>query len=564
MSLTKSKFYQYIDDVEAGRKTVGKYERLAVERFLRDCDKKDYVFDYKAGERVVNFSEKLCRHWKGIYAGRPIELLGHQHFYFINLFGWKKPDGTRRFRRSYKKISRKGAKTTESAIKSLYLISKDNESGAQVYAAATKEDQATIVVNDAGRIIENSPDLRGKFKLFFYKELVKRVVFPGKSPSFIRPLGKDSDRQDGLDPSTGIIDEYHAFDDDELVNVIQSGMGMRVQPLIDIITTAGFNQTGPCFQFEKLCKEVLEGTKEDDALMAMIFDLDAEDDWEDETTWIKSNPNLTDPELATKIIMPYLQQRYREAKNEGASKEVDFKTKNLNIWCDAPEVWIPSDVWKRNTHGINKEDLYGGLCYGGLDLSSGIDITAFVLYFPSFAGKINVIIPYFWIPADNVKKNSIKMDYSDWVREGYIMTTPGNIIDHEYMAHFISEEVNKFKFQVLGYDPRMAYHGSIQNLLNSSIDCQPFSQSIMSITEPTKELERLAHGRELEHFNNPVLKWMMGNVTLRKDAAGNYMIDKGKSQGKIDGIAALIDAIGVHQKFPPTESVYLHRGVISI
>jgi phage terminase large subunit-like protein len=156
------------------------------------------------------------------------------------------------------------------------------------------------------------------------------------------------------------------------------------------------------------------------------------------------------------------------------------------------------------------------------------------------------------------------MDYSQWVRDGHIFTTPGTVIDHEYIANFISQEVEKYDFRVLGFDARMAYHGTIQRLLNNNIDCQPFSQSLLNVSEPTKELERLTYARELEHFNNPVLKWMLSNITLRKDAQGNYMIDKGKSQGKIDGFAALINCIGTHQRFPATQSVYATRGVITI
>lgn len=560
-SLANTKFYKYAEDVINDKIVVGEFIRQAVERFYNDLDRKEFTFDYAAGERMTSFGEKFCRHWKGIYAGKPIDFLPHQHFYLINLFGWKRDDGTRRFRRSYKEIARKSAKTTESAIKGLFLTSKDGEAGAQVYAAATKEDQASIVCNDAGRIVENSPKLRGKFKMFYYKELVKRVVHP-ESSSFIKPLGKDSDRQDGLDPSCAIIDEYHAWMDDDLLNVLDSGMVMRKQPLVDIITTSGYNLMGPCFAFRRVCADVLSGEKKDDSLFTMIFALDEDDSWEDPEVWIKANPNMADPVLRDQIIMPYLQKRYNEAKNEGARKEVDFKTKNLNVWCDAPEVWIPSDVWGSNSHGNSIEQLNGRLCYGGLDLASGVDLNAFVLYFPEFAGKTNAILPFFWMPEEAVRNNRIRMDYSEWVKQGHIMTTPGNIIDHEVMTDFIIQEVQKYNFQVLGFDPKMAYHGTIQNLLNERIDCQPFSQGIMTITEPTKELERLAYGRQLEHFRNPILKWMMGNVALKQDAAGNYMIHKGASQGKIDGIAATINAIGTHQRFPPKESVYKSRGVV--
>jgi phage terminase large subunit-like protein len=436
------------------------------------------------------------------------------------------------------------AKTTESAIKAKYFITKDGEQGAQVYACATKEDQATIVVNDAGRIIEASPILRDRFQLFRYKSDIKKVVY-APTNSFIKPLGRDSNTQDGFDPSVGIIDEYHAHPDASLLNVLESGMGMRRQPLIDIITTAGFNQQGPCFKLRKLCIDILEGRKTDDSLLTMIFALDDPERWEDETEWIKANPNMEDVYLRDKIIMPYLRDRYKQAKNEGSSKEVDFKTKNLNIWCDAPEVWIPDDRWAGNTHGIKESDLYGGTCFGGLDLASGIDLNAFALIFPNFttvAGKqIHPIRVWVFMPADNV--NSTRFDYSDFHRAGHIITTPGNIIDHSYMVSFIAEEVAKYNFISGAYDPYLAHHGTIQGLTREGILWHPISQGFRTISTPTKEYERRAWNGEFEHFKNPLLRWMMGNTAIIKDPNDNIKINKGNSINKIDGVAAAINAL---------------------
>ena len=564
----KKPFFQYVDDVIDGKAIVGKRVKQAVERFLTDYDKKDYNFDYEAGERIVKFSG-LCHHWKGAYAGKPIELLPHQEFYFINLFGWKNTeDGTRRFRRSYKEIARKGAKTTESAIKSLYMSSKDGEEGAQIYAAATKEDQAKIVIHDAGMIIAKSPALKGKFRIFKSGDKTRKIVY-GPTNSFIQPIGQDSNTSDGFDPHCGIIDEYHAHPTDGLVNVLQSGMGMRTQPLLDIITTAGFNRQGPCYGFRKVCLDVLDKIKQDETLFTLIFNLDSDEEWDDEACWEKANPNMSDPYLREKIILPFLRQRVKEAKNEGSSKEVDVKTKNFNIWCDAPEVWIPKDVWVKNNHGFNPEDLKGKICYGGLDLASGLDLNAFTLLFPNIPGVqdfkgITPFLSYFWIPEETITNNRIKMDYSDWVKDGYIFKTPGNVIDPSFIANFIVKETTKYRLEVLGFDARLAYTGPVPMMLDKGLDCQPFGQGIMNISEPTKELERMIHKGEMETFNNPVMLWMNSNVTLRKDSNANYAIDKGKSQGKIDGMASLIDAIGVWQRFPPKTSVYAKRGVMTI
>jgi phage terminase large subunit-like protein len=560
MSLKNSKFWGYVDGVIDGKILTGKLTRLAVERFIRDRDKGDYFFDEKEGRRIVDFIEKFCHHWKGSFAGKPILLLPHQHFYLINLFGWKREDGTRRFRRSYKEVARKNGKTSESGLKAIYLVSKDGEHGAQVFCAATKESQALIAVNDAGKFIQNSPKLKKNFQLFRHKENVSRIIYP-RTDSFIRALGKDSERQDGLDPYVAVIDEYHAFTDNEVINVLESGMGMRRQPLVDIITTAGKNQAGPCFKFRKVCEEVLQGIKTDDALFTMIFSLDEEDSWEDPEVWEKANPNLCDPVIRKDFLMPYLKQRYQEAKNEGSSKETDFKTKNLNLWCDVPQVWIQDEVIQRNNHSTDPESLYGKMCYGGLDLASGYDLNAFVLYFP---GEINCIRAWFWMPEDSVKQNRSNFNFSDWVRDGWIFTVPGNVIEFSYISQFIIDETPKYDFQMLSYDARMGLTGPIPALEDAGIPTDAFGQGIMTVSPAVKELERLLVSGKLELFNNPVMRWMFSNVVLRSDANANVALDRAKSAHKIDGISALVDAIGGFQRFPPRESVYKYRGVLSI
>lgn len=348
---SKTKFWQYVEGVESGKVVANKWIKLAVKRFISDREKGEYAFDYKAGERIVKLAG-YCHHWKGLYAGKPIDPLPHQHFYLIQLFGWKREDGLRRFRRSYKEIARKQAKTTECAVKGIHMLLKDGERGAQVFSAATKEDQAAIVVHDTANIIKISPHLKDRFKLYEKNGMFRRVICP-ETASFMRPLGRDSDTQDGTDPNYAIIDEYHAHPDNELVNVLQTGMGMRPQPMTDIITTAGFDMGSPCYNFRKTCMDVLEGRKEDDALLVLIFNLDNEDEWAtNEDEWEKANPNMADPFLREKVILPYLRQQVKEALNEGGEKIVEVKTKNFNIWCDAPTVWISKEIWGMNQHGL--------------------------------------------------------------------------------------------------------------------------------------------------------------------------------------------------------------------
>jgi len=513
-----------------------------VSRFLSDIKKKDFEFNYDAGERCVKFIELLCRHWKGEWAGKPIILEPHQHFYFINLFGWLRADGTRRFRSGYKEVARKNAKTTEQALIGLFHMSKDFEEGAQVYAAATKEAQATIVVNDAGQIAKKSPELSQRFQLFELRGDVKRVVFPDSS-SFMTPIGRDSKTQDGFDPSLGIIDEYHAHPTSHIRDVIESGTGARRQPLINIITTAGFNKQSPCYELRKTSIDILNGVLTDDSFFACIHSLDETDNWHDDTTWVKANPNIN-----ASVKLSNLRDLYQKAVNEKGQKEVDFKTKNLNIWTDASAVWIPDSAWKKNTHKLTPEILRAKTCYGGLDLASVSDLNCYVLLFPDVVeikGKpITALVPFFYMPEDNVAEASkrSRVDFKKWIDAGYIKTTPGNITDYNFIEADVVELTKIYDFKSLAFDPWNAGN-LIGDLSNHGIECHELRQTYSGLSNPTKQFERMFLGGLFEHFNNPVLRWMLGNVELDKDANGNIKPNKAKSQNKIDGISATINAL---------------------
>ena len=556
---------QYADDIISGKVVSGQLMIKAAKRFKKDLKRKDLIFDAEAGEDAINFIERNLRHWEGSWRGQPLLLEPWQKFIVYQVFGWKKLDGKRRVRSTYIQIARKNGKTSFAAAVLLYHLLKDTENTPQILVGANNEDQAKICVNSAGRIIQQSPVPAEMvededIKLSIYGRNVIGVYYKERDGS-VKAMSKNHETQDGFNPSLGIIDEYHEAKDDALLNVIESGQGARPQPLLFVVTTAGFLKSGPCFaKLRRMSVDILNGKSKDDSHMAFIFEQDKDDDWKDNKLWKKSNPNL-----GISVFEDYLDSRLVKAINEGASKEVDFKTKNLNMWVDAPEVWIPDEIFMKNTHGISREDLIGRQCWGGLDLSSGIDINAFVLFFP----KDDVIpyhcyLSYFWMPEDNVRDNKIHMDYSDMVKDGHMYVTPGNIIDHDQVTQDIIMEVQKYKFRVLGFDARMAYAGTVQQLLNVGLDCQPFGQGIMNVTEPTKDLEKMTYEGIMEHFGNPVMRWMNGNISLRKDAVGNYMIDKGKSQGKIDGFAALINAIGTWKRFPVQDSVYSTRGVITI
>jgi phage terminase large subunit-like protein len=488
-----------------------------------------YIFSKNRAVRIVMFAE-MIRHWKGTHAGQRIYLQPHQVFYFSMIFGWVHRDTKlRRFTTSYKEVARKNGKTTEAAIKSIYHMLLDGEHGAQVYFTATKEQQARIALTDMKNFIKGTPELGREF------EILASSVITTQGFGSAKPLGSDSKTQDGFDPSWGVVDEYHSHRDDSMLNVLESGMGARQQPMIDVITTAGFNRQSSCYRLRKTIVDILEGTISDDRTFGIIFSMDENDDWRDPINFRKANPNIN-----ISVSAQFIEDRITKALNEGGTKEVDVKTKNLNQWTDAAKVWIPARTWRRNIHNTDMESLIGQRCYGGLDLAKGIDLNAFVLFFP----ESMAILSFFFMPEAKIKENNDKVDYQLWVDQGHIITTPGVVIDHSFIVHKILELSHKYNIVSIAYDRFLSHHGTIQGLIKQNVYMSELGQGFVSLSYPTKELETLATSLVLEHFANPVLAWMISNVELATDPAGNIKPDKGRSSNKIDGVAALVNAIG--------------------
>jgi phage terminase large subunit-like protein len=368
-------------------------------------------------------------------------------------------------------------------------------------------------------------------------------VYP-KSNSFITALGRDSKTQDGFDPSWGIIDEFHEAKDNQLLEVIESGMGARQDPMIDIITTAGFNKSGACYAFRKVCIEVLEGKKKDDRLFALIFSHENEKDWQDEKNWQISNPNLD-----VSVHREYLKARVNAANNEGGTTEVGVKTKNFNIWTNASDTWIQDGTWMQNRQGLKVEDLLGQKCYIGIDLAKKLDINAVVLFFPEVKeinGKlIHAILPHFFIPTEKKEKDADHVDLLRWIRAGYVQEIGDFSIDFRDLTPILQDIFAKYDVKTIGFDRRYAYDGTIKGLMEAGYDCAEVVQTTNYLNLPTTELEKMAVSGVLEHFGNPVLRWMVGNVELYTDTGGSVKPDKKKSTNKIDGVAALINAIFV-------------------
>ena len=554
----KNDVQAYIDGVLSGEIIACKYVKLAVQRHLKDLKtgrERGLYFDPKTAQLVIDFFS-LLQHTRGEWAGKEFILAGWQLFIVWALFGWKKADGSRRFRISYSEVARKNGKTVFAAGIGLYLLLMDGEIGAEIFSAATKLDQARIIHQEAIRMVRQSQSLKQRAKICINNI---HVVETG---SKFEPLGADAKTLDGLNPSGATIDELHAHPDSSVWDVLRSAMGARRQPLLFAITTAGFNTQSFCYQQRDYAIKVLEGVIEDDSFFAIIFTLDEKDDWKNENVWLKANPNL-----GVCVDIEDMRDMCKEAI-ESPGKLNNFLCKKLNVWTTQKVRWVNPEKWNACNAQINESSLVGKPCYAGLDLSSNTDITAFVMLFPLDAlllstGRLTaesqgqfVVVPRFWIPKEKARERERRdrVPYLTWAQQGFIKLTEGNVVDYAVIQADVFEDFGKFDVQGIAFD-RWNFEAIRQRLLSEGVNENKmiaFGQGYASMSAPMKELEKLYLGRQLVHNNNPVLKWMADNVMTRTDPAGNIKPDKEKSSEKIDGIVALIMALGLALTKPQT------------
>lgn len=545
---------QYAEQVKRGEILVCEYVRLAVDRYYADLDvalDKGWYFDRKAAQRAIHFIERL-KHTKGKWAGQHFRLEAWQQFVLWNIFGWKNADGTRRFRYTYIEIARKNGKTALAAGIALYMLFADGESRPEVYSAATIKDQAKICFADAVAIVK-ATDLKNY--LTPYRNSITYELKGGT----MKPLSSDYGTHDGLNPSCAIIDEFHAHKDSGMFDVIKSAFGARRQPLMFIITTAGFNKSGACYAYRDNVIKVLRGINEDDSLFGIIYTQDSKEEWDTPKMWVKSNPNL-----GVSLSADYLADQVKDAKNRPEAVR-NVLTKNFNLWVDAERTWILDDQWMRCTGTTPLESLRGCACWGGLDLSNVSDITAYVLLFHE--NDRFQIVPFFWIPEDKMLEKIRKenINYDKWVAEGYVKVTAGNVIDYDFVKADILRIVADYDLQTSAYD-RWNASQTIIDLQNEGMEFDPFGQGYGSMSAPTKEFEKLVLTEKIEHFGNPVLRWMLASTVVKTDPAGNIKPDKEKSSQKIDGIAASIMALGEWMTAQAEEerNPYENRGLLTL
>lgn len=544
----------YAEQVRSGEILVCEYVRLAVERYYADLDRaldKGWYFDKKAAMRAIRFIEKL-KHTKGEWAGQRFRLEPWQQFVLWNIFGWKNADGTRRFRYVYIEIARKNGKTALSAGIGLYMLFADGESRPEVYSAATVKDQAKICFSDAVEIVK-ATDLKN-----YLTPYRNSIVYELKGGT-MKPLSSDYGTHDGLNPSCGIIDEFHAHKDSGMFDVIKSAFGARRQPLMFIITTAGFDKSGVCYAYRENVIKVLRGVNEDDSLFGIIYTLDDKSEWDDPKMWIKANPNL-----GVSLSADYLADQVKDAKNRPEAVR-NVMTKNVDLWVDAERTWILDDAWQECIGTTDPADLKGCACWGGLDLSNVSDITAYVLLFHE--NDRFQLLPHFWIPEEKMLEKIRKenINYDKWVAEGYVTVTPGNVIDYDFVKADILRIVADYGLRTSAYD-RWNSSQTIIDLQNEGMECNPFGQGYGSMSAPTKEFEKLVLTGKIEHFGNPVLRWMLASTLVKTDPAGNIKPDKEKSTQKIDGIVASIMALGEWMTAQANDesNPYENRGLLTL
>ena len=508
----------------------------------------DSVYNKDLADFAVAFIESLC-HTKGTWAGKPFELIDWQEQIIRDIFGTIKPNGYRQFNTAYIEIPKKMGKSELAAAVALLLCCGDGEERAEVYGCAADRQQASIVFEVAADMVRMCPALAKRVKL---NASMKRMVYLPTN-SFYQVLSAEAYSKHGFNIHGVVFDELHTQPNRKLFDVMTKGSGdARMQPLYFLITTAGTDTRSICYETHQKAKDILEGRKIDSTFYPVIYGADESDDWTDPKVWKKANPSLGITVGIDKV------KAACESAKQNPAEENTFRQLRLNQWVKQAVRWMPMEKWDRCAFATSEDDLRGRVCYGGLDLSSTTDITAFVLVFPPEDEEDKYhILPYFWIPEDNIdlRVNRDHVPYDIWQKQGYLNTTEGNVVHYGFIENFIEKLGTKYNIREIAFDR----WGAVQMVV-------PFGQGFKDMSPPTKELMKLVLEERVAHGGHPVLRWMMDNIFIRTDPAGNIKPDKEKSTEKIDGAVATVMALdrAIRHQGENINSVYDERGLIII
>jgi len=488
--------------------------------------------DAKAAAIAVRFFEENLTHAKGELGGKPFVLESWQQRYIRTLFGTLRKDGLRQYRTSLLAIPRKNGKSTLCAGIALKLLF-DGEPGAEIYSCAADRDQARLVFEMAKVCVEQSPKLRTKLRVF------RNSIVREDTHSFYKALSAEAFTKHGLNAHGVIFDELHAQPDRELVDVMQTSMGARRQPMLVYITTAGYDRKSICWEIWRYALAVRDGAIKDDTFLPAIYAADPEDDWTAEATWRKANPNL-----GVSVKLDDLRVRCKRAQDM-PSEENTFRRLHLNQWTEQDTRWLRMEHWAQGNKPCPVM-LDGRECFAGLDLATTYDTTCLCLLFQMDDGTFWAE-PHFWIPEENMR-DRVRRDrvpYDQWAKEGKLHLTHGNVTDFDKVRADILAITKKYNVRQVAIDRWNATQLATQ-LQGEGVNVTGFGQGYGSMSSPSKQLENLVLSEKIRHGNHPVLSWMAGNVAVQTDHQGNIKPSKAKSTERIDGIVSLVMGLGLH------------------
>ena len=491
-------------------------------------------FDDSAADHVCIFFEKFLCLSKGQWAGKPFQLMDWQRNGILKpLFGWRRKDGTRRFRTGYVEIPKKNGKSGLASGLSLYLLLADGEPGAEVYSVAADRAQASIVFNESAQMTKSSPHLSKRLEVIDSR---KTIASPLNTGTF-RALAADSDSNEGLNVHGLIFDELHAQKSPRLWDALRYGGAARRQPLMIAITTAGVDRNSIAWEQHEYAANILNGTNLDTSFFAYIRAADPADDWTKPETWRKANPSLgitiKEEDFAAECLEAQKVPR----------KQNSFLRYRLNIWTEQADRWLLLTDWDKGAVRPTDEALRGQPCWGGLDLSIRGDLSALVLAFRHGDGY--ALLSRFWLPKDGIREKSNRdhVDYEAWARQGYITLTDGNVIDYRIIRAEIEALAKRYEIQELAYDPYRATE-IVSNLVEQGLPMVEFRQGFLSMNGPCVEFERLVQAGLIRHNAHPILRWNVANSVVDEDPSGNIKPNKARATGRIDGVVASVMAIG--------------------
>lgn len=533
----------YAQQVVAGKIIAGAHVRAACARHLRDLKEgaaRGLVWDVEAALWAIQFFREVLHLNGGDYEGVPFEPLPWQLFIIGCLFGWMGADGYRRFRVAYVETAKGSGKSPLAAGIGLYGLTADEEARAEIYAAATKKDQAMILFRDAVAMWQQSPDLNTRLVPSGRGEKVWNLAYHDAG-AFFRPIAMDDGRS-GPRPHFALIDEVHEHKTNDVVEMMRAGTKSRRQALIFMITNSGAGKTGPCWGYHDYACKVADGTLQDDTFFAYVCTVDeGEDPITDEACWAKANPSLQHADLPG---MKYLREQVREARGMPA-KEALVRRLCFCQWTDAENPWISADIWLGAGREYDWQALAGRRAWGGLDLSSTTDLTGLVFWVePEEEGEPWHLVPFAWLPDEDLSRREERdrVPYLAWQSAGYLQTTPGRAISKLMVAQHLAKMADVFDIQAIGFDRwRIEDFKALADDNGITLPpMEPFGQGFKDMSPALEATETHLLNATVVHPNNPVLTWCAANAVAVSDPAENRKLSKEKATGRIDLMVAAV------------------------